>query len=528
MDMISNNPANLNEMVAFDYPGHEWVAVAAAETIKKYTDMPVIINKYFGPGVTLREGTDSYSYWLEGFPALGYWETELSPYYHTPADSVGICNIPYLAKVTGGILAALAEQDIFPSPQNLTAHSSKEEISLHWKATHTEHIRGFNVFRSGTSGAQYQKLTQIPVTDTIYHDLFAEPNTEYFYVLTVVNDSLQEGGFSEEVSGARFNFNDTLLVLASLTGTEVTPDSVYAFYDAVLDTIPYQWYDINATFKVDPDLLSRYRSILWMTNTSSFEVLDIKTKQRVSDFISSGGNLLFAGFNPMRFWMNTPPNKFALKIPETELFYRLFKVDSVTRKIQSFLYRANAVEDGYDTLNVDSLKCLNLSYPGQISNVDVFTPSEDGHVIYRFDSKFDSATSLGRLKNHPVGIEYRGPDFKSILLSFPLYYMDTNDVKNFFHFAVTEKFSHSLGIEPIRSVKPFDLCIYPNPISDMIFINDWNRDTRFSIFDMNGRIIKQNSNDNKIDVRQYPKGIYFIRIFTQGGKLICSGKFVKN
>ena len=67
-------------------------------------------------------------------------------------------------------------------------------------------------------------------------------------MLTVVNDSLQEGGFSEEVSGARFNFNDTLLVLASLTGSEVTPDSVYAFYDAVLDTIPYQWYDINATF----------------------------------------------------------------------------------------------------------------------------------------------------------------------------------------------------------------------------------------------------------------------------------------
>jgi hypothetical protein len=161
---------------------------------------------------------------------------------------------------------------------------------------------------------------------------------------------------------------------------------------------------------------------------------------------------------------------------------------------------------------VDVLKYQNLSYPAQISNVDAFTPTANGHVIYRFDSKFDSATSLGRLKNHPVGIEYMGPDFKSILLSFPLYYMDTSDAKNFFHYAVAKKFNHTIGIEPIMWLKPFDLCIYPNPVSDVLFINNWSRDIRFSIFDMKGRIMVQNSNDNKIEALCHSEWVNLLNI----------------
>ncbi len=210
-------------------------------SIERYTGLSVIIDKDYGPGFTLSQGTDSYSYYLDGFPALSCWEPVYSPYLHTAADTIGNSNVPFITKVAAGVLAAVAEQQIFSYPQNLTAYSAKDEITLKWQPTNHSNLVGFNIFRSGTAGGPYGKLTPVPVSDTVYHDQATEPTVEYFYVLTSVNDSLQESGYSEEVSGARFNFSDTLLVLASLEGNQLTPDSLLAFYQAALDTLPFVW-----------------------------------------------------------------------------------------------------------------------------------------------------------------------------------------------------------------------------------------------------------------------------------------------
>ncbi len=463
MDMISYNPDNLNEMVIDDYPNYEWAGHVAAEAIERYTDLSVSF------GIDLREGTDSYSFWYEGFPSLSCWEVSLCPYIHSPADTLGNCNVPYLTKITSGILAALTEQQFFPSPCNLNAHPTKADVTLRWKPTNNSHIIGYNIYRSDTTGSQYQKISPTTVSDSIYHDLTVEPNKQYYYVLTTVNDSLQESGFSQEVTGIRYNFSDTLLVLANLKGSETTPDSVFAFYQAALNTIPFVWYDINATHKVNPVILSRYHSILWMSNTSYFEVMDNQVKQDISDFIANGGNLLFAGFNPTRFWMNS--NVYPLKTPETELFHQFFKVDSVNRAYLCMMFRANAVFPGYDTLNVDTLKYMDLHYPGQIFNLEVFSPLPEANVIYRLDSKYNSNSNLGKMKNKPVGIEYMGDDFKSILLSFPLYYMDTSDAREFLHYVMTEKFNQPVGIEPTPLPEAFDLHIYPNPVTDACNVN---------------------------------------------------------
>ncbi len=202
-----------------------------------------------------------------------------------------------------------------------------------------------------------------------------------------------------------------------------------------------------------------------MTNTPDFEVQDKKSIQRVSDYSANGGQVLFAGFLPMKFWMNN--SSFSIKIPGTEFFHTLFNVDSVIRQPMSMMFRANAVAPGYDTLHVDELKSTTVWYPGQLNNIEIFAPSPDARVIYCFYSKYNSNTTLGKMKNRPVGIEYIGPDFKSVLLSFPLYYMDTGDVMNFLHYVMTEKFNHALGIRPDLQADPHHLIIYPNPANDL-------------------------------------------------------------
>jgi hypothetical protein len=460
LDMISNNPDDSAAIKLYQYLGVEWASYVAADAIERYTDLSVVI-----PQNNTNSGSDSYPYWAYGFPTVYFEEIAFSPNWHIPSDTLGNCNIPYLKKVTGGALATLAEQQLLPYPQNLWARSAKEKITLTWLPTQNAFVKGVNVYRSDSPGGIYQKITASPVVDSVFNDVPSISNKQYYYVITTVNDSLRESMYSNEVVGARFNFCDTLLVLANTKGNKSTPDSIRLFYQAVLDTIPYKWIDINAEQKIDLAQFSRYRSILWMSNSLENEPVTIEIAQGVMAFIENGGNLLWAGFNPARFWTNmniTPP----LYIPETYLFHMLFKVDSVDRKIQSMMFRANAVATGYDTLHVDSLKYMNKSYPGQIYYLDLFAPSAEANVIYRFDSHFDSTTTFGKAKHRPVGLEYMGADHKSILLSFPLYYLDTSDARNFMHYVVTKKFAYPVGIEQATIKDPFDMRVYPNPVKD--------------------------------------------------------------
>jgi hypothetical protein len=516
MDMVANDPDNLNELIGNWYPGHKWISLAVAAAIERYTDISVIVYN------ETIEGTDSYSYYTEGFPAFDCVENEFSPYYHSPADTVGNYNVFYLAQVTGGAIATLAEQQLFPTPQEVIAHSNKVDVTLQWKPTNNAFVQGVNVYRSVTTGSQYQKITSSPVSGNIYHDSNVEPNLQYYYVLTTVNDSLQESGFSQEVTGALFNFSDSLLVVANLKGTLTTPDNVFGFYKAVLDTIPFVWYDANATQKVDLGLLSRYHSILLMTNTTAFEVQDTNLIMGISEYIANGGNVLFAGFSPMKFWMNGAT--YPVKTPETSLFRRLFKVDTVDRKPQCMMFRANAVAFNYDTLTIDSLKYLTVNFPGQINTVEVFSPAPDANLIYRLDSKYDSTTILGIMKHRPVGLEYMRNDFKSILLSFPLYYIDTTDARKFLHYVMTEKFNHPVGIRPTDPVDPFSLKIYPNPVSDVCnvtFSLPQSGHVKLMLVSMQGQLLNtwidnylEKGNHSLIEILPKASGLYQVVLQT--------------
>lgn len=460
MDMISNNPDNIQQVKIYKYYGMEWAAIVAAEATELYTDLSAVF-----PQNLVNTGSDSFPYWLEGFPSAYFEEIVFSPNWHIPSDTLGNCNVPYLKKVTGGALATLVEQQRLPYPQNLRAGSAADQITLSWKPTSNAFVKGFNVYRSESSGKEFQKINQAPVADSVYFDTPDLIHKQYYYVVTTVNDSLQESAFSNEVIGARFSFSDSLLVLANVKGNSTTPDSVMEFYRTVLDTIPYKWIDLNASQKINLTQLSRYRSIMWLSNSAEYEPMTDELYNSVSSFIDNGGNLLFAGFVPGKYWLGGSI-PYPLFIPGDVLFHRIFKVDSIDFKMNSMMYRAVPALPGYDTLRVDSLKYMDKNFIGQIYNVEVFAPDSTASVIYRFDSHFTSTTSFGKMKNRPVGIEYMGADHKSILLSFPLIYLDTADARSFMHYVMTNKFGHPVGIDNLKYETAFRMQVFPNPVAD--------------------------------------------------------------
>ena len=76
----------------------------------------------------------------------------------------------------------------------------------------------------------------------------------------------------------------------------------------------------------------------------------------------------------------------------------------------------------------------------------------------------------------------------------------------------------SVSVEDIDS--DFDLCLYPNPASDLIRIQTSSEITSVSLFNIQGQLLTNvnvNCESYEFDLNQFAKGTYIIRI-TEGNK----------
>jgi hypothetical protein len=530
LDMISNNPENLSQVKIFHYVTKEWAGALASDVTERYTDLQVMV-----PAVNVASSSDSYPYWYFNFPVAYFEEIAFSPNWHKPSDTLGNCNVPYLTKITGAALAILAEQQKLPYPQDLTAKSTTASILLSWKATANDQVAGYNVYRADLEEGAYLKINISPVNDSIYSDMTSGPNEQHWYMITTVNQAGEESMFSNRVTGVRFSFSDSLLVLANVKGNNTTPDSIRNFYSAVLDTIPYRWMDINASHKATLADFSKYRTILWMSNSLEYENITQELYTGLQEFSANGGNILFAGFNPARFLMNTN-NPVPFKVPEWPLLRTVFHVDSIDRKAQSMMCGAYTVKDDYPPLSVDTLKYMDKNYKGNIYMIDIVVPDSLSHVIYRFDSHFDSTGALGKMKHKPVGIEYMGEDFRSILLSFPLWYIDTSEARQLMKYVMTQKFAHTVGQPEQPGLPSSQLRIFPNPAAEFAKISckaESSDYLKLTARDLSGKILEsiiidrpdEGWNTFILKTSGWKSGIYIISVASDQG--VLTGKLIK-
>jgi hypothetical protein len=115
------------------------------------------------------------------------------------------------------------------------------------------------------------------------------------------------------------------------------------------------------------------------------------------------------------------------------------------------------------------------------------------------------------MKHRPVGLEYMGSDFKSILLSFPLYYLDTSDAREFMHYVVTKKFTYPVGIAQAPPADPFLLQVFPNPVKDacnITFTIEEPGPVQVSLISLMGRTV------SKLLDRKLERGIHSFRMNT--------------
>ncbi len=88
-------------------------------------------------------------------------------------------------------------------PSQLEWETDGSSLVLNWEPSgyHRE-TRGYLVYRSMRSGDDYELLTHEPVMNTSWRDTAIEPGQDYYYVITSLEHSGLESGYSEEVSRA--------------------------------------------------------------------------------------------------------------------------------------------------------------------------------------------------------------------------------------------------------------------------------------------------------------------------------------
>ncbi|KAA2223449.1 T9SS type A sorting domain-containing protein [Chryseobacterium sediminis] len=72
-----------------------------------------------------------------------------------------------------------------------------------------------------------------------------------------------------------------------------------------------------------------------------------------------------------------------------------------------------------------------------------------------------------------------------------------------------------LGIKDSKAAVK-EVSVYPNPATDFIQINSLSTVKSIEIYDESGKLIKTETNGNRIDVKGLPSGVYMINIKTEG------------
>jgi len=129
----------------------------------------------------------------------------------------------------------------------------------------------------------------------------------------------------------------------------------------------------------------------------------------------------------------------------------------------------------------------------------------------------------GNGSNGDVNFMDLSSDCSTIVIGFP-YDFDSSDGKTNGR-AILYKWDIKISKDEPSSE---DIHFFPNPFNDVLFINSNQKIEKLEVFNIYGKVVYSQTSliDNKLDLRNLVKGVYFFRMYTLKG--IVNNKVVKN
>jgi len=164
-DMISHTyyPANQSDVDINRYSGYDYLRDLAFYCIENYSVLDP------SNGSLNSSGSDSYSFWERGFPSVYFEETNFSPHYHSPADTIGNYNMEYCAEVIKSSCATLLLNIVMPTMvQNyeLIDAGTGNSLLLMWSPNNSPDFDSYKIHLGSESGVYDTVFTTL---DTVYN-----------------------------------------------------------------------------------------------------------------------------------------------------------------------------------------------------------------------------------------------------------------------------------------------------------------------------------------------------------------------
>jgi hypothetical protein len=114
--------------------------------------------------------------------------------------------------------ASATPVDVPPAaPTGLAATAGDSQVSLDWNDNAEPDRAGYNIYRSTTQGSDYIQINASLVLTSDYVDSTVVNRTTYYYVVTAVDQALNESGSSSEVSVTPDSFQTVSVLSIDMT-----------------------------------------------------------------------------------------------------------------------------------------------------------------------------------------------------------------------------------------------------------------------------------------------------------------------
>ena len=150
-DMISHTyyPVNQSEVDINRYSGFEYLRDLAFYCVENYSILEP------SNGSQNSAGSDSYSFWERGFPSVYFEENNFSPYYHSPADTIGNYNMGYCSEVIKSSCATLLLNIVMPTMienYKLVDAGTGNSLLLSWSPNASPDFANYKIYVGTQSG----------------------------------------------------------------------------------------------------------------------------------------------------------------------------------------------------------------------------------------------------------------------------------------------------------------------------------------------------------------------------------------
>lgn len=513
LDMIGNEPSDSGWHLQFNcYEGFEWLVFMGAGIATQYTQLGTI-------GYVFNDiiGSDSDPFFLNGLPAIFFQEDNFSPFYHSLNDVDSNINALYCSEATRVACGMLMESTLTPSIVNFEIFNPGDGQSLKpsWKPNPENNIAGYKVYL-GTSPLTYD--TVYTTADTLYNISGLTNGTLYYIAVSAVNTEGREG-MKYELNGTPVlvKLNQGILIVDDSEGGYYNPSdsTVDAYYRYLCNGFVVSEYDATQNGPVTLADLGPYSSVVWHINRTSIVPKLRNSLTALKQYMQLGGNVFFTIFQPSKMFVYTDGSMHIWR--EGTFLHDMLKIDTTEEKNSSAFIGAIRLILDYNMLNIDTNKTLP-TYNHHLVHIEALFPSAEGVANYSYNSDYDSSTNQGSMIGMPVGVENRGSDYNSVLLSFPLFYMDSIQSKEVMHYVLHDIFGEvPNSLEETK--KPDLVSIYPNPAKTSFIIKTsaaFSQQQAVIIYDVTGRqalsVLALSGYENSIDASGLQRGIYFLRL----------------